>query len=82
MVTSPTYQLSNILAQKIELFISGSPLSNPWKFKPTKNNPPMTAYNITPIFQSSILFYHKNGGVSKIPELNILEIDQAKTILS
>ena len=43
---------------------------------------PMTAYNITPIYQSKILFYNKNGDVCKKVELNILKIGQVMAILS
>ena len=45
MVTFPTYQFINILSQKTERNVGGIPLSTPWKWKPTKNDPRMNAYN-------------------------------------
>ena len=72
MVTFPIYK-------KIENNFGGTPLSAPLKLKPPKKDPPWLP--ITPGFQSRIIFYNKNGVVSKKLELNILKIDQGIAIL-
>ena len=79
MVTFPIYQFDNILSQKIEKKFWGYPPFSPFKIKTKKDLPWLP---ITPGFQSRIIFFNKNGVVSKKLERNILKIDQGIAILS
>ena len=45
MVTFPTYQFSNILSKKIEIFFRGYPPIGPLKIKAFRKGPLITTYN-------------------------------------